>query len=343
MKANHAHVLLLDRDKAESTELRHVLSRETPGFRCQIDVVETTNSAMRHLRKRRFDDVIVKLSTDNGDDLRTVREIHSSNPGVPILVLTDSADVNMRTAALRYGASDYFVKGADSCDGILRRIRHLFQEKVIFGSLVDDYCYRKALLQDAPNPVVCISPEGVIVEFNSEAELLWGLSRSDAVGRSFVEMFVSDNDRDALERCLTRTLAGHLTKNQKATVAPEDDEQCSVLWDMSRTTDAQGDTVAVIAVGHDRIAAGDGTKEPGADRYERYNPNFEDTAYMVLAGLSAIIEKIERIEDADPAVLERLDEGLIVSGDEAEGLSLEQVSAVERLVLSLLNGRLETV
>jgi PAS domain S-box-containing protein len=343
MKVNYAQVLLLDRDKAESRELRHFLSRETPGFRCQIDIVDTTNSAMSRLRKRRFDDVIVKLSTNNGDDLGTVREIHSSNPDVPILVLTDSADVNMRTAALRHGASDYFVKGADSCEGILRRIRHLFQEKVIFKNLVDDYCYRRALLQDAPNPVVCISPEGIIVEFNSEAELLWGLSRSDAVGRSFVEMFVSDSDRDALKRCFTRTLAGHLTKNQKATVAPEDEEQCSVLWDISRTTDARGNTVAVIAVGHDKVAVGEVTNESGADRYEQYNPNFEDTAYMVLAGLSAIIEKIERIEEADPAVLERLDEGLIVSGDEAEGLSLEQVSAVERLVLSLLNGRLETV
>jgi PAS domain S-box-containing protein len=279
---------------------------------------------------------------NDGDDLRTVKEIHRSNPDVPILVLTDSVDANMRMAALRHGASDYFVKGIDACDGILKRIRHSFQEKEILRNLVHDYCYRKALLLDAPNPIVCISPDGLIVEFNSEAELLWGLSRSDAIGRSFTEMFVEDSDKKALERCFTATVSGRLTKNQKATLETEDDESRSLLWDMSRTTDRQGNTVAVIAIGHDKLDISDGPDMSAAEAYERYNPNFEDTAYMVLAGLSAIIEKIERIEDADPAVLERLRAAPIVSDDEAEELSLQQISAVEHLVLSLIKDHVGT-
>ena len=343
MKADYAHVLLLDRDKTESRELRHALSRETPGFKCRVDVVDTATGAMSRLRSRRFDNVILNLSMNDGEDIRTVGEIHRSNPGVPIMIISESVDGKMRIAALKHGASDYFVKGTDTYEGIRQRIRHSFQERTILSNLVGDYCYRKALLRDAPSPIVCISLEGLIVEFNSEAELLWGVSRCDAIGRLFVEMFAEDSDKDTLKRCLAQSVRGHLTKNQRATLATDDADRHSLLWDMSRTTDGQGNTVAVIAVGHDKAAVNDSEDESAADVYGRYNPNFEDTAYMVLAGLGAIIEKMERIENADPAVLERLDKGLIAPGDMVEELSIEQGSAVERLIFSLIQSHAKTV
>jgi len=85
MKANHtAHVLLLGADQGESDLIQQTLSRATPGFKCEVDVVSTTSSAVKRLRQNRFDDVIVNMSQGEGEDLRAVQRIHDSNPDIPI-------------------------------------------------------------------------------------------------------------------------------------------------------------------------------------------------------------------------------------------------------------------
>jgi hypothetical protein len=78
------------------------------------------------------------------------------------------------------------------------------------------------------------------------------------------------------------------------------------------------------------------TLEVAAEIYDQYNPNFEETAYMVIAGLSIIIQRINYLNNTDPNLLKRLSEDFKDSDNESEQLPPERVAAVERLVLSLL-------
>ena len=76
MKANNtAHVLLLDADPNESRLIQQTLTRATPGFRCKVDIVSTPKCAEKRLRQGRFDDIIVNLPTDNGEDLKTIEAL----------------------------------------------------------------------------------------------------------------------------------------------------------------------------------------------------------------------------------------------------------------------------
>lgn len=341
MKANHtAHVLLLGADQGESNLIRQTLSRATPGFKCEVDVVSTTSSAVRRLRQNRFDDVIINMSQGEGEDLRAVQQIHNSNPDVPIFILTESTDANMRHAAVQHGASDCFVKKSDVYDDMRTRIRHLVQEREILQNLVKDYCYRKSLITNAPCPVVCISSEGRIIEFNAQAERLWHCPSRELVGTTFLDLFAADRDRDALARDFTQTLSGHLPKNCKTTIESKDNKHYSLLWDMSCTSEKNGDTATVMAIGHDIIETQTDRDAFSAETYTQYRPNFEDTAYMVLAGLSTIIQRIDYIGDTDPYVLRQLSDKLAESKDEVEALPPEKASAVERLILSLLTDHL---
>ncbi len=335
MKANHtAHVLLLDADPTESRLIQQTLTRSTPGFRCKVDIVSTPLCAEKRLRQTRFDDVIVNLPTDNGDDLKTVQRIHDRHPDVPILMLTESTDAGMRRAALRHGASDCFTKNADAYQEMHARIRHLMQEREILINLVKDSHYRKSLLANAPCPIVCLSSDRRIVEFNSQAERLWQYPSHKAVGMDFINFFVADNDRYTLTRDFTRTLSGHATRNCKTTVVSHDNP-CTIHWDMSSTKDTNSDVVTVMAIGHNCET----TVECGplsADHTVRRHANFEDTAAMVLGALSTIIERVDRLNDADPVQLQQLSDQWAESQDKCESLSSEKASAVERLVLSLL-------
>lgn len=342
MKAtNHsAHVLLLGADQGEANLIQQTLSEATPGFKCKVDVVSTTSSAVQRLRQSRFDDVIVNMSQGEGEDLRAVQRIHNSSPDVPIFILTESTDANMRHAALKHGASDCLIKKSDVYENLRTRIRHLAQEREILKNLVSDYCYRKTLISGAPCPIVGISSEGRVIEFNHQAERLWHCPGREVVGRDFLSLFAADRDRDALARAFTQTLSGHLSKNCKATVASKDDGHYSLLWDMSSIGRMNSETAAVMAIGHAITESETKTHKCSADQYVEYRSNFEDTAYMVLAGLSAIIQRLDCLSNVDPSVLRRLSDELPESKDEAETLPPEKASAVERLILSLLTDKL---
>lgn len=332
---NSAHILLLDPKKNESGSLRQELSKSTPGFRCNIDVVATTTSALQRLRKKQFDDIIVNLPSCNAQGIKTVEKIHRNNPDVPILILTDSVDAKQNIEAQRHGASACFTRESNVWYDIVTRIRHLFQERELLRNLVKDYCYRKSLMTTAPCPIVCISPEGKIVEVNTEAERLWNCKGNQLLGRTFLDMFIADENRDALSQGLTEALSGKQSKNHKVMLEPQDRDLTSLLWDLGCAADSQGRVVSIVAMGHDVIDTEAETCELAATRYARYNPNFEDTTYMVLAGLSAIIQRLDTIAQADPARVRQLADQAALSGDE-DKMPPERISAVERLILNLL-------
>jgi len=242
----------------------------------------------------------------------------------------------MRHAALKHGASDCFVKKSDAYEDMRTRIRHLAQEREILRNLVSDYCYRKSLVTSAPCPIVCISSEGRVVEFNAQAERLWQCPGREVVGMDFLSLFAPDSDRDALAREFTRTLSGHLPKNCRTTIESKDKQHYSLLWDMSCTSEESGDAAIVMAIGHDVIETQTDKDAFSAETYTQYRPNFEDTTYMVLAGLSTIIQRVDYLSNTDPNLLRQLSDKLAESKDEVEALPPEKASAVERLILSLL-------
>ncbi len=79
-----------------------------------------------------------------------------------------------------------------------------------------------------------------------------------------------------------------------------------------------------------------GTLETAVEAYSKYNPNFEETANMVIVGLGIIIQRINYLSSSDPKLLKQLSGGFENSDDESKQLPPEKASAVERLVLSLL-------
>lgn len=279
------------------------------------------------LRKSTFDNIILRLPMRSDEDAATIERIHKCRPDVPILVLSDSTDTRMRDVAIRRGAKEYFTKTEHVWEDILRCIRHVSQEQEIFRNLLNDYCYRKSLIADAPNPIVCASPEGIVMEFNVEAELLWNRDRHEVVGRHLRELFVDDARREEFMRHFRQTVEGRLSRNCAGTIALDDDEPQSMLWDMSRTADGQGRTTAVIMIGHEPAGS-------AAENYVEEHPDFEDTAYMVLAALEAVMVRIDQLEAADPDILRLLDDD--AESRTPEPLREEQASAVERLVLSLI-------
>jgi len=69
-----------------------------------------------------------------------------------------------------------------------------------------------------------------------------------------------------------------------------------------------------------------------------FNPDFDETVDLVLSSLSAIIERIEKVnEKSTPQMLGRLRRYYEQAETPGRGLSEQKTEAIERLILSLIN------
>jgi signal transduction histidine kinase/FixJ family two-component response regulator len=121
-------VVLLVADNPADAELLSVRlegSAGTPLRLVQVGSVAEARSALRHSK---VDVVILDLSLPDTQGLVALYQILPAAPGVPVIVLTGSADQSLALEALRAGAQDYVVK--PSPDGpTLRRILRYARER----------------------------------------------------------------------------------------------------------------------------------------------------------------------------------------------------------------------
>src|SRR5204863_3688422 len=66
---------------------------------------------------------------------------------------------------------------------------------------------RRLILDNAHDPFVAMSPDGLIAEWNRQAEITFGWPRAEAVGRVLSETIIPPQFREAHQRGLDRFLA----------------------------------------------------------------------------------------------------------------------------------------
>jgi PAS domain-containing protein len=58
--------------------------------------------------------------------------------------------------------------------------------------------FNQCLIQCVPNVILFLSPDHLILEFNPEAERLYGRKREDVLGKDYFEEFLPDDAREAV-------------------------------------------------------------------------------------------------------------------------------------------------
>ena len=54
----------------------------------------------------------------------------------------------------------------------------------------------RTLVHTAPSVILCLLPDGQILEFNPEAERLYGQKREDVLGKNYLELFLPEEIRE---------------------------------------------------------------------------------------------------------------------------------------------------
>jgi C4-dicarboxylate-specific signal transduction histidine kinase len=130
MRRDPIHVLLIEDDEVDATQVRRTL-RDEPG-RFQLHWVTTLQEGLDHLGKGEVDAVLLDLNLPDSRGVETVVRLRERAPSLPIVVLTVAIELRIALGTLQAGAQDFLLKDELSISSVLTRaIRYAIERQKI--------------------------------------------------------------------------------------------------------------------------------------------------------------------------------------------------------------------
>ncbi|MHC4264698.1 MAG: PAS domain S-box protein [Planctomycetota bacterium] len=109
----------------------------------------------------------------------------------------------------------------------------------------------KSLVQTAPSVILSLSPDYKILEFNEEAEKVYGCKREDAIGKNYIETFLAPQEKEKVVEDIEKVLDGQPTRGFENTIKAADGSERILMWNVNRVIDEKGNPLGIIAAGQD--------------------------------------------------------------------------------------------
>ena len=115
-------ILLIEDNPGDAYLIEEHLE-EFANFSYELKIVETLDEALRVLKKKHFDVILLDLELPDSYGINTFLSVHNKNPLIPIIILTGLSDRTIESYAIKKGAYDFLVKGQTEdrlLEGIIR-------------------------------------------------------------------------------------------------------------------------------------------------------------------------------------------------------------------------------
>ena len=168
-------ILLVEDNPADAELVQLRLARGTSGVPMTIVWEERLSAALEHIKRERFDLVLLDLNLPDSAGVETISRVSSVAPGVPIVVLTGMEDDELGLRAVRAGAEDFVSKGGTSPVRLLQAIRQAHERRRLRGQL-------RRIVGRSPVAMVVETTQGEVVFANPAAEELLGRPEASLVG-----------------------------------------------------------------------------------------------------------------------------------------------------------------
>jgi CheY-like chemotaxis protein len=132
-------ILLIEDNTGDAYLIEEHLD-EFANFSFELEISETLGEALRVLKKKSFDIILLDLELSDSHGINTFLKVKNENPLIPIIILTGLNDETIRTCAFKEGAYEFLFKGQIECS-LLKSILHCSYEVRKDSSFIIDKCY----------------------------------------------------------------------------------------------------------------------------------------------------------------------------------------------------------
>jgi PAS domain S-box-containing protein len=203
-------ILLVDDDSDYCRLVKTALQRATASVGFVVETAANLAAALEHLKTNSFDLVLLDLGLPDSCGLETFDTVHRLYQQVPIVMLTGLEDELVSVEAIKKGASDYLVKGANSFTDILvRTILYALQRKHSEEALQISERNFRNLINKSADAIVVIDKSGIVLFANPAAQTLFGRSEEELLGKPFGFPVAEDDttEIEIIRKCRTKATA----------------------------------------------------------------------------------------------------------------------------------------
>ena len=107
----------------------------------------------------------------------------------------------------------------------------------------------KTFIHKLPSVIIGLSSDGKIIEFNPEAEKVFGHKRTDVIHKNYFDLFIPEGLREKVESDMEDILADALPNQFENLVKSAKGEQLKIEWTAHKLFDEKGALTGVITIG----------------------------------------------------------------------------------------------
>lgn len=145
-------ILVVEDNPGDARLIQELLKEATAGASLAVVVAKELSTALEVLKDTSIQIVLLDLGLPDSQGLSALSHIVEAEPGVPVVILTGSADESLGLQALRAGAQDYLTKSDVNGRLLVRAIRLALERKqmeqerkAIVKELIDSIAHVRTL------------------------------------------------------------------------------------------------------------------------------------------------------------------------------------------------------
>ena len=184
-------ILLLQDNASKAAIVRETLVKSSdPPF--VVEWVRSCAAALDRLRDQTRDHitaVLIDLLLPNGQELEIFDQIFQASPHIPILVLSHPEHEEVARQAVQRGAQDYILDNRLDSYSLSKALRTMLERTANAEALFMEKERAQVTLNSIGDGVISTDVAGNVTYLNPVAEAMTGWTSTEALGRSFGEVF----------------------------------------------------------------------------------------------------------------------------------------------------------
>ena len=245
MTTEPIHVLLVEDDASLARMMSEMLA-QAPGAAFSVEARRHLAEGLERLSAGGVDLVLLDLSLPDSAGLDTFLNLYNRAPEVPIVVLTALEDETLALTALRDGAQDYLIKNELNARGLVRAIRYAIERKR--GE--EARSRLAAIVESSHDAIIGLSLEGLIVSWNTGAEVMFGHAFENVIGRPS-NILLPSGHYDDMPIILDRLKIGQPPKDFEGSRATRDGRELHLAISISPIKNSVGKIIGASMIARD--------------------------------------------------------------------------------------------